>query len=694
MSDAQRTRNRPRGKHERRTALVFFGLTVQAYLQVVTARVHDVAVVAPAWRGCSTLQHRPDCPGPGRFTRHHHDTRTAHSYEAGLYELPIWQVRCLGCRVVLTVWPRVLLRSQRFDAGCAQRLREMAVVMHVSYRHTNIMLGSASPTTFAPAVYWRLILWLGQVMPVTRVLLRLGLTPPRYIITDEKFTDEAGRRPYVPAIVQQELLWAIDSVEQSDEATLHVFFQAFLTEVQAMYRDYRLRGALQDGWQPAQEALQAVCPQVVLGECHLHAQSRTAQALVKDHKPHPEVSPAALQALQTRHDHALEAPRLFNFAQRLRRLPDVFRTDPLPQKRYASLQRKKQRLTAWTTKPLPKTTTALDQLFKFLERKLFSMQTLRTGVSARATANAWAIVRNFWRYLPGRSGQDDPLSNLRELTVETSHGCKCSTSYPWVHGTEHKIRNYVAGRQVTVPSRLDSNARRAICPRSPGLVGTRRTSTCRCGRWCQASRGRSHTPARRARQRAEGAMAHGPPAPWPAVHRGASVAPTPRWHRQVRALSLAACRPPVCPARTHAAPAGRVAPRPSRRAQGGLGGRHVGWPGSGPGPLCAGGGRLAGASTARRPRPPGSGGRLGAGAEAGGGPVGPPQEGRAAPPLRRHDSPRAGDQAGHAHRGTRPGAGGAPPSGSRPTRRGDHGPGAPRPVACRAPLGLGPGGGP
>jgi len=401
MSDAKHTRNRPRGKHERRTAIVFFGLTVQAYLQVVTDRVHYVAVVAQALRGCSTLQHRPDCPGPGRFTRHHHYTRTARSDEAGLYELPLWQVRCLGCQVVFTVLPSFILRYQRFDAGCAQRLLEMALVMNVSSRQTTSILGYASPTTFAPAVYWRFILWLGQLMPVTRVLLRLGLPPPRYIITDEKFTDEAGRRTYMPAMVQQELLWAIDSVEQSDEATLKVFFQAFLTEVQAMYRDYRLRGALQDGWQPAQEALQAVCPRVVLGECHLHAQRRMAQALVKYHKQHPEVSPAALQALQTRHDHVLEAPRLFTFAQRLRRLPDVFRTDAILQKRYASRQRKKQRLTAWTTKPLPKTTTALDQLFKFLDRKLCSMQTLRTGVSARATANAWAIVRNFWRYLPG-----------------------------------------------------------------------------------------------------------------------------------------------------------------------------------------------------------------------------------------------------------------------------------------------------
>ncbi len=42
----------------------------------------------------------------------------------------------------------------------------------------------------------------------------------------------------------------------------------------------------------------------------------------------------------------LEAPRLFTCARRRRRLPDVFRTEPVLQKRYASLQRKKHRLDA------------------------------------------------------------------------------------------------------------------------------------------------------------------------------------------------------------------------------------------------------------------------------------------------------------------------------------------------------------
>jgi hypothetical protein len=51
-----------------------------------------------------------------------------------------------------------------------------------------------------------------------------------------------------------------------DEETLNAFLRAFLREVQGVDPDDRLRGALQDGWQPAHKALQVICPQVVLGE--------------------------------------------------------------------------------------------------------------------------------------------------------------------------------------------------------------------------------------------------------------------------------------------------------------------------------------------------------------------------------------------------------------------------------------------
>jgi hypothetical protein len=71
----------------------------------------------------------------------------------------------------------------------------------------------------------------------------------------------------------------------------------------------------------------------------------------------------------------------------------------------------------------------------------------------------------------------------------------------------------------------------------------------------------------------------------------------------------------------------------------------------------------------------------------------------AAPPAaarrpRRDGGDRARASSGHAGRGPRPGAVGPPAACSRPPRRGDHSHGAPRPVACGAPLRLGPRGRP
>ena len=56
---------------------------------------------------------------------------------------------------------------------------------------------------------------------------------------------------------------------------------------------------------------------------------------------------------------------------------------------------------------LAKVSTTLDQLIKFFDRKFFIMQTFRKAESARKTVRAFAIVRNFWRYMPGakRAGQ-------------------------------------------------------------------------------------------------------------------------------------------------------------------------------------------------------------------------------------------------------------------------------------------------
>ena len=143
-----------------------------------------------------------------------------------------------------------------------------------------------APTACAPALSGRLLLGLGMRMPVARVLRCLGLTPPRAMITAERFPPEAGRCPYVPAMVQEERLWAIGDVEQSEEEPLHAGLQAFRTAVHAVEPGSRLRGARQDGGPPAQKALQAGWPPVVQGEWPLPHGRRCRRNTTRDWRPH------------------------------------------------------------------------------------------------------------------------------------------------------------------------------------------------------------------------------------------------------------------------------------------------------------------------------------------------------------------------------------------------------------------------
>ena len=103
----------------------------------------------------------------------------------------------------------------------------------------------------------------------------------------------------------------------------------------------------------------------------------------------------------------LEAPTPETYQQALDELPEAFDNKPLDSRK-RSLEAKQVLFQAWTTdNNLARTSTALDQCMKFLNRKLDNMQTFRTDESAPRTLNAWALTRNCWRFLKGakRAGQ-------------------------------------------------------------------------------------------------------------------------------------------------------------------------------------------------------------------------------------------------------------------------------------------------
>jgi hypothetical protein len=194
---------------QRRTVSVDFGLAIEQY-----ARAHgDTATflerVTAVMRVVTHVEHREGCPGLHRYTRHSVRGRPIHRKGARPVRVPISQIRCRDCRAVFTILPSFVLRYQRYEVHLAQSLLEYNLVMNVSYRFQGQILGDLNPELAGttPMSLWRLMTWLGRAIPVTDLLLSLGLKPPTAFLEDEKFVSEAGHQTYIAAITHQDLIW-------------------------------------------------------------------------------------------------------------------------------------------------------------------------------------------------------------------------------------------------------------------------------------------------------------------------------------------------------------------------------------------------------------------------------------------------------------------------------------------------------
>jgi hypothetical protein len=95
--------------------------------------------------------------------------------------IPICRTRCQSCRAVFTVLPSFILRYRRQDADCLGKLLELNLGMGLSQRETaTIYSWLGTERGWQPGWVWSLVQWLGNLMPVCLLLLRLGLTPRPY----------------------------------------------------------------------------------------------------------------------------------------------------------------------------------------------------------------------------------------------------------------------------------------------------------------------------------------------------------------------------------------------------------------------------------------------------------------------------------------------------------------------------------
>jgi len=368
--------------------------------------------------------HNPGCRQRHRFTRHTSYQRWLGHYAGDRSRVTIVRVRCLDCGAVFTVLPAFVVRYKRYGTDAIEKLMVQLFITEDSYRMARVSqslaidtarsgtwaaLESAQDSAITPMALWRLVQWVGQLSPA-QLNLVLGVEPPDYILADEKHTRENGERTYVPMIYEAPvaLIWWIDYLDSVSEEALRASFERFKAIDERLTR---VLGATVDGWDPTQNALLSAFEGITLAECHLHAMIKLGTHLTTYKRQRKAtgqpLSEAEEQQIREAFVRVLEAPTHEAYQAALDKLPEAFESEPLAS-RERSLRSKQALFQAWTIDDkLARTSTAIDQCMKFLNRKQDNMQTFRTDESAPRTLNAWALTRNCWRFLKGakRAGQ-------------------------------------------------------------------------------------------------------------------------------------------------------------------------------------------------------------------------------------------------------------------------------------------------
>ena len=420
----------PKPKRKNRTIVLPLGPTLKEYNALISTEdgmkqlIRRVELADRLRWGHLADGHKPGCFRRHRFTHHHDYLRWLKHYAGIRSRVCIVRVRCLDCNAVFTVLPAFVVRYKRYDTDAMEKLMVQLFITEGSYRMAGVSqalaidtaqsgtwaaLEATSEEAIRPMVLWRLVQWVGQLSPA-QLNLALGVEPPQYILADEKHTRQNGERTYVPMIYefQVALIWWIDYLDSVSEEALRASFERFkgLDD-----RLSHILGATVDGWEPTQNALLAAFQGITLAECHFHALIKLGTHLAtykRERKaagqPVLEVEERCIRAAFVR---VLEAPTPEAYEQALEQLPEAFHAEPLASRKH-SLEIKQLLFQAWTTdEKLARTSTALDQCMRFLNRKQDNMQTFRTDSSASCTLNAWALTRNCWRFLAGakRAGQ-------------------------------------------------------------------------------------------------------------------------------------------------------------------------------------------------------------------------------------------------------------------------------------------------
>lgn len=199
--------------------------------------------------------------------------------------------------------------------------------MGLSQRHTALVYTwSGIERSWTPGWVWALLQWLGSLLPVAWLLLRLGLTPPEHVLSDEKFAALEGEPIYLFLVSQGELVWYMEWLKQANEETFGPAITNFLTGINTEPQrqkqlspapNYEPQTATTDGWKAVQNAWKSQVPTINLLECRWHGSKRIHATLKEYAQQHPELTPKDFQLLKQKFGHLFAAPSVSAYSQRL-----------------------------------------------------------------------------------------------------------------------------------------------------------------------------------------------------------------------------------------------------------------------------------------------------------------------------------------------------------------------------------------
>jgi Domain of unknown function (DUF6431) len=188
-------------QNQQRTAIVYFGPELKDYLSLVqddNRSQYIDYIQGPLQEQLGADMHHAGCPDREHYTIHGLRERRVQGRQGETRVVPICRVRCQGCRAVFTVLPSFLMRYRRQDTDCLGKLLKMNLGMGLSQRETaTIYAWNQGPDEWRPGWIGSLVQWFGRLMPVSQLLMRLGLFRPQHLLSNEKFATLDGETIYL-----------------------------------------------------------------------------------------------------------------------------------------------------------------------------------------------------------------------------------------------------------------------------------------------------------------------------------------------------------------------------------------------------------------------------------------------------------------------------------------------------------------